>query len=869
MILPRSPFLRRALLAITLLIALGGGYYLLRYQAWGAYRDWRIARMNGLARDFLAADDPRNALLTVRKVLRQRPNDVEAWRIGVAAAEKRGTAEVVQFQRNLRRLENTPANTLELMRLALQYRVYPTALEAAETAGAGLRDVTEFHRLAAEAYRGLHRDVPARAHLLSLLSLAPGDPAARLALAEIELDAGPGARPADWAQRVRELVREADAATGLRATLLLLREALERGAVAEVEGLARPLADRADLGLTAQLQVIEARQTYDAAAAEQRLADVQRRAAGTPADVARVMAWLARRGQSAAITAWYDTLPEAARQDPAVKLATAQALEQLGRWPALADLLRGPRWPANEVLRQALLARAARQTGRTADFAESWKLALIAAGANLRAATLLWQKVEDWHWPEERADVLWKIFNLKPTHRGIRDELIRHEFLAGHTVNLNKIYARIVAAEPGDDEARNNFAYTSLLLGNNRGRAQLLARDLFQRHPENPAYLTTYTLALHLQGRSEEALTLLEESGTGVRGTPSVMLHESICAAAAGRPERAAELLPQLVLVRMLPEERQLADTSLAAVARASAHTSRQALLAALPEDAAGGWLALLPEPPQPVTPELKLADAYYRRKDMSALMEILQAGSWREQEYLRCALLAYGERQQGREGAALAAWRQAFAAAGRDARLLQGLEALTRGWEWTDERMEVLSRRFERDAANSALLAELVGYYRRQARTPDLVRTLWSYVNETTTTGTEAAWCVYYSLLCDMNVAAAHTLARRIYTAAPQDPRHRVAYAFALWRQQRADEGWKLVAGVDVAAAGGMQVTLVEAATLLDLGRKQEAQAALSRFAAAEAMPEEIRLAETLEHRLNAKASDTAVAFGLPAAAR
>ena len=119
------------------------------------------------------------------------------------------------------------------------------------------------------------------------------------------------------------------------------------------------------------------------------------------------------------------------------------------------------------------------------------------------------------------------------------------------------------------------------------------------------------------------------------------------------------------------------------------------------------------------------------------------------------------------------------------------------------------------------------------------------------------------------MNVAAAHTLARRIYTAAPQDPRHRVAYAFALWRQQRADEGWKLVAGVDVAAAGGMQVTLVEAATLLDLGRKQEAQAALSRFAAAEAMPEEIRLAETLEHRLNAKASDTAVAFGLPAAAR
>ena len=43
-------------------------------------------------------------------------------------------------------------------------------------------------------------------------------------------------------------------------------------------------------------------------------------------------------------------------------------------------------------------------------------------------------------------------------------------------------------ANPDDESAQNNFAYTSLLMDTNPGRAQTIARDLFKKHPENVSF---------------------------------------------------------------------------------------------------------------------------------------------------------------------------------------------------------------------------------------------------------------------------------------------------------------------------------------------------------------------------------------------
>ncbi len=136
------------------------------------------------------------------------------------------------------------------------------------------------------------------------------------------------------------------------------------------------------------------------------------------------------------------------------------------------------------------------------------------------------------------------------------------------------------------------------------------------------------------------------------------------------------------------------------------------------------------------------------------------------------------------------------------------------------------------------------------------MARVLWLYVNRTGNKGPEAAWCVYYSLLCGSNVATAQTLASKLYTADNRDPLRRVAFAFSLWRQQRPGEALPLLRDLSADQADGMQVALIEAGVLLELGRKTDAQASLQHFTPVNAMPEEIALAHQLSRQAGTPAA-------------
>src|SRR6188508_2419020 len=103
-------------IVITLVVLAGG--------LWGGRRivvpkikAWRVQRMNNEAREFLAKGDATNALLTARKILQSSKDNVEAWRIAVAATKTRDAPEIVWYQENLARLEPTKANYIELIRL--------------------------------------------------------------------------------------------------------------------------------------------------------------------------------------------------------------------------------------------------------------------------------------------------------------------------------------------------------------------------------------------------------------------------------------------------------------------------------------------------------------------------------------------------------------------------------------------------------------------------------------------------------------------------------------------------------------------------------------------------------------------------------
>lgn len=841
-------------IAVAAAVLLGLGYAGARHWAWPALKAHRIARMNGQAAAFLAAGDLPNAMLMARRSLQSSMANAPAWRLAAQTATARDSAESVGYQDYLSQLEPTRENRLELMRLGVRYNALANAARAAEALAATSADDAEYHTLALQLYRRMGKAPEIRRHLAALARLRPDDATVQFEIAELDLLADPGRTDADVRPRLAALA--ARPALRARALSLLLRESMAAQRTDEVRGWARQLRTVPDLDGPQRLELIEALFMVADPGAAGELARIQNASRESGPDAAAVIALLTRSGHPREGFAWFAALPETTRRHDEAQQAAAEALLGLGDWPALGRHLRGPAWGEREYFRQMLLARVARAEGRDSEFAQAWKAALIAGGGDAPRAFALLARTEAWGWKAERHDVVWKLFALLPTHEAVRRALIAWERAQGNTANLHKIFTRIAEVSPDDLTARNNLAYTGLLLDTNLGQAGQAAAALAAAEPANPYFATTHALALYKQGNARAALARLDALRPVEKMVPERLLLSGLFAAFAGEPERAADLLDGAVLQGVLPEERALVAQARAELARLAAgqgNSDRLQRLRAGGSQVDGGWLALMDrETREAATTEMQLADSLYAAGDWPALGQILRAGSWRQDDYLRVVLAAYVARQRGEPAASQQEWRQALALADRRVPRVRNLERLTAAWAWAPERLATLNALFERDPADRALLAALLEHYRAAKRTAELVRVLDAHVANAPAPGEESVALAYYSLLRELGVARAHVTARNAYAAQPAAPSHRFVYAFSLWKQRRAPEAVALVeAALPDGAATIVPVALLRAAILAETGAAERAREQLAAFDPAQALPEEAALAVALARKL------------------
>jgi len=620
-----------------------------------------------------------------------------------------------------------------------------------------------------------------------------------------------------------------------------------------------------DLDVSERLLVIQGLFLLGRPVAPQLLGQLQVEVQAKPADVARVIEFLIRTGLAEKVQPWFLTLQATTRENEDVQHMVAEALLRLHDAPALEKFLHGGNWPKREYLREALLAHAYRDEGRSADFAEAWKMALIGVGSDLRKTVALLARVDEWRWVTERHEVVWKLFALVPTNESVQQILIVWERHQGNTANLNRLFARIVEVSPRDNIARNNLAYTSLLLDSNVARAGLIAADLADTYPKNSYFATTYALALYKQGHVAEALAHLDALSASDRVMPERMLFRALCLAALGQAAPAADLLNGVALTGMLPEEKHLADGVMAEIVRldrVQGNRSRLLAFGQIQEQHAdgAGWLALVAVGTRnSATTDMKLADSLYAVPDWDGLQELLRSTSWKDEDYLRAALLAYVFRQHGDLEQSQEEWQKALAIADQNMARLQDLRALVTQWKWAPERLETLNLIFERNPSDRILLAELLENYRETRRTPELMRVLGLYLANTSETsdisGTtdEAVAHAYYSLLLDTNMAHAHVVASNAFAAAPANVVRRMVYVFSLWKQHRAAEAMPLLSSVKTdATADLVPISLLRAAIQAQLGVTDGARASLARFNAESALPEEVVLADRISIQLS-----------------
>jgi thioredoxin-like negative regulator of GroEL len=849
------------LLALALILAIGlaGG----KWFVWPRVKAWREQRTNNVAREKLSQGDLVSAMTAVRSSLRYNQQNVDTWKLGVEIAKKQKSPEEFMFLQRVALLQPTLENKLNFIRFAVEKNALPQAQEVIAKVGQEGAGSADFLELAALVSRRMGNTTKAKYYLMSLVSLRPNDNNARFELAQLRMiDGFTENRPAIRAE-IRSLAN--DPALRERALAMLLADAVEQKKGNESLEFADQLITQVNLAAPHQLLLAETFRRFAPSRLKPYLAQLEQSYADSPDKVIALANYLTNSEQTAELCTWIDTLPEATKAAEGVQMSYAYALLLQQKWADLETYLRGCKWKENEFARHAMLAYKHRINGNERLFNEEWKFAVIEVGNNQRKLQALLARTITWRWQDERFELLWKRFSIDPFDAATKQQLVAWESSRGNTTGLNRLFSRLVELSPQDADARNNFAYTSLLLGTNLDRAFEIARENNRAEPKNAFYTTTLSLALYKQGKPQEALQLLDSVGVFDLSNPDRTTMRGLYLVETGKIQEGADQLANVRPARLtLPEERQLYDNALAIIAKAQREQGNVARLASITasHNNAGSdrksWIAVLPDTlRKSVSVPMELADTFYAGDDFNGLENALKSDRWEQNDFLRLALLAYAQRNLSRDGDSRTSWRTALAGAGSNSASLSVLAEMCERWGWTQERIELFSRIFQRDPLNQKVFDELSAQFTKAGQTGELAR-LYDLRCEANPGDVEAkSHLAYYSLLIGNNLSRAHVLAREAFDAAPENPFRAKVYAYSLLKQTRSSDAWRILETLpNEKEIGQAQSSLLKAAVAVDRKNEPEAKASLERFDSASALPEETALAESLSRALTKKES-------------
>ncbi|MGC4071998.1 MAG: hypothetical protein QM760_05685 [Nibricoccus sp.] len=821
-----------------------------------AYKNWREKRANNIAREHLSQGDYPAALAAVRKAIQYNTSNVDAWKLAVEITEKQNSPQVFVYQQGLAGVQPTLENKLKFIRIAVKFGAYPQALEAINKMGPEAAQSVEFYELASQVSQVMRNQTKAKYYLMSLVKLQPDNNKARLDLAQIRLTDGFEDNKPSIRAEIRSLAN--DPALRVRALTLLLSDTIQAKTDGEALEIANQLSLLPDLPAPTQLMIAEAYRQAAPKRLPPYLETLKTAYAEKPDSIGLLVIYMVSHEMNAEARVWLESLSPKIRENESVQLVYAASILSLNDFAGLQTYLNSVKWTENEYMRQALLAYAARKRGDERAFSEAWKLAVIEVGSNTRRLQTLLSRTITWNWPEQRIELLWKKFSLDPSDKTARQQLGGWERSKKNTAALNRLFGRINENDPNDRESKSNYTYTSLLLGTSLDRAHTDARENYQADPKNPYFTTTYALSLYKQNKPQEALQVLETLGIGSLASPERTLLHGVLLIANGRIDEGVEQTTHLKLDQFLPEEKRLYQDALVIVEKSRRDTATSARLASL-ANAAGtserkSWLQALPASYRTSSVQLNLADSLYATDDYRGLESTLKNEKWDENDFLRLTLLAYAQKNLGKEADFRATWRLVTTTANRPAQLTV-LEEICERWNWSAERVDILNRIVQRDPTDSNSFTQLSDHYRQNGQTGELARIYALRVEADGATPDDKSRFAYYSLLTNTNVTKAHVFAKQAYETAPDTPFNAKTYAFSLYKQSRHADAWRIIEKlVAMGESGPAQLNLLRAAITLEQGQVSEARSYLNNFDAQTALPEESALADSLAKTIAAK---------------
>ncbi len=546
--------------ALCLLVAIcwGGHQFYVRWQ------EHKLMRQAHVAFD---KDDLRWAVMAAQRAYAVDPKSVDACRTLAAIAEKQKVLEAIDWRRRVVALvpESMP-DRVALVECALRFQQPAIAAEALAQVPLAQQNDALYQTTAAHLALTKKDFAAAEQHLEAAVRLAPNEPGRALELAEFQILSGDAAKR-EVGRALAERLK-GDPKLRLAALHILINDAVRRRDDSRSVELAKELDAFSEASYADRLVALGILRGLRDPAFTGALTRLQVESAKSADKAVRLINWMNSHGLALLAIDWSKRLPPEMLDSIPFRFALADAYVRLRDWAALRAMLQRGSWERGEPVRRALLAKAARETGDDIGFEKNWVAAVAAAGGDAARLNLLQTIAFQWNWPDKGIAVLWTLAENRDAQREALQALYRYYAEQRDTTGLYRTLSRLVAVMPDDPAVRNNYAQISLLLKAETFRARNMARDLYEAHPHDAAYASTYAFALFQSGNVKGAVKMMSQLTPRQLREPSVAAYFAILLAAAGQNDAATEYFGLAEKAELLPEEEELVGKAKASLAR-------------------------------------------------------------------------------------------------------------------------------------------------------------------------------------------------------------------------------------------------------------------------------------------------------------
>ena len=486
------------------------------------YSTWRESRLLKRASTLLEQKDFVGANRLAHQVLAMHADSLPAFYILADATEKQNSEGTVSWRAQIARLQPDNIDSqLNLASAALRFGQIDLARTTLERIGPRVQDRAAFHVVAGWLARAEGNLAEQEQQFDIAVRKDPKNDLYQFNLAAIQIRSSDAEKSNQARNALDRLAQVPEFRSGaLRA---LLNDAVDRKDFEGADRFAQQLQMSPQVTFSDYLLCLNFYRQLDAKKFDALLQKVKPVAARNSNDLGLLMDWMNENGLAPEVIKWMEKLPSDATDHPPPAIAIAAAFAELKNWSRLRRWTRSESWGDQDYLRlayQAFAAHQSRQSSADAEFDTLWRAAVHATAENPDYEIKLARLTSKWNLPIESEELWSRLSRNSPSRREALDALYKLYRGSNDVKKLYDVLQRLHETSPNEIGITTNLARLGLNIDQNTKQAQELAKQAYERTPDDLNCAITYAFALYVQGRTTEGLEI-------IRKFPAEPLHES------------------------------------------------------------------------------------------------------------------------------------------------------------------------------------------------------------------------------------------------------------------------------------------------------------------------------------------------------